>query len=96
MIERILELMKNRNISANKLIIELGLSNSIISDWKRGKSKPSTKAVIKLADYFGVSTDYLLKGVRAPGLQPNDQQLLDKYHAAETGIQESVRKLLDL
>jgi len=58
--ERILELMQKKNIKASKLTSDLGLSVSAITDWKKGKSKPSTDAVIKIAEYFNVTTDYLL------------------------------------
>jgi len=30
------------------------------SQWKKGKFEPSANAIIKIANYFGVSTDYLL------------------------------------
>ena len=62
MINRILELLKINNISAKKLTDELGLSNSAVTDWKKGRAKPSTDAVIKIANYFSVSTDYILTG----------------------------------
>ncbi|MGB4438477.1 MAG: helix-turn-helix transcriptional regulator [Sedimentibacter sp.] len=62
MIERILELLKINCIPAKKLTDELGLSNSAVTDWKKGRAKPSTDAVIKIANYFNVSTDYILTG----------------------------------
>lgn len=60
MIERILQLMDEQGIKGNKLTSELGLSSSAISEWKKGKGKPSTDAVVKIAKYFHVSTDYIL------------------------------------
>ena len=62
MIERILELLKVNCITAKKLTDELNLSNSAVTDWKKGRAKPSTDAVIKIANYFNVSTDYILTG----------------------------------
>lgn len=59
-IDKILKLTAERNISNRKLTIDLGISNSAISEWKKGKAKPSLEAVVKIAKYFGVSTDYLL------------------------------------
>lgn len=40
--------------------IDLGVSQPTISDWESGRKTPSAKSSIKLADYFGVSVDYLL------------------------------------
>lgn len=62
MIERILKLLKERGITAKKLTDELELSNSAITDWKKGKARPSTDAIIKIANYFNVSADYILTG----------------------------------
>lgn len=59
-IERILNLMSQRNISAYQLEKTLGLSNASIQAWRNGRSKPSTDALSKLADYFDVTVDYLL------------------------------------
>lgn len=59
-IKRILDLMELDHISARKLTQELGLANSCISEWKKEKAKPSIDSIIKIATYFGVTTDYLL------------------------------------
>ena len=58
--ERILALMECNDVKASTLTKELSLSHGVVTQWKQGLQKPSTDAIIKLADYFGVSTDYLL------------------------------------
>jgi len=60
--ERIMALIEGSPYNAKQLLKELGLSNSTISDWKRGKGKPSSDAVVKFAEFFGVTTDYILLG----------------------------------
>ena len=62
LIERIIALMAARGIKGIKLATELGLAKNAVSEWKSGKAKPGTEAIIKIADYFGVTTDYLLTG----------------------------------
>lgn len=59
-VEKIQKLINEINISAYTLTQSLGLSNSAISDWKAGRAKPSADALLKIADYFDVSVDYLL------------------------------------
>ncbi len=59
-VERIQELINMNNESAAPLMKKLGMSSTSFSDWKRKKAKPSTEAIIKIAKYFNVSTDYLL------------------------------------
>ena len=34
---------------------------STFSDWKSGRSKPKTQKLMILADYFGVTVDYLIR-----------------------------------
>ena len=41
---------------------DIGLSNSIYSQWNTGKSKPSNKTLVRVANYLGVSVDYLYGG----------------------------------
>lgn len=53
-------LVKARNITCYVLAEELGLSRTLFSDWKRGKSMPKTDKLVKIANYFGVSVEYFL------------------------------------
>ncbi len=38
-----------------------GIAQSVLSDWKTGRSKPKADKLKILADYFGVPIDYFLK-----------------------------------
>ena len=59
-VERILALMKERDVKASHLTKKLSLSHGVVTQWKQGLQKPSTEAVIKIARHFGVTTDWLL------------------------------------
>lgn len=58
--ERIEDLRHSRKISQGKLEKELGFSNGSISKWKN--SMPTPERLKKIADYFGVSVEYLMTG----------------------------------
>ena len=58
--ERFETLRKKRGISQGKLEKELGFSNGSISKWKN--STPTAERLQKIADYFGVSVQYLMTG----------------------------------
>lgn len=60
MLDTILNLMEDFHVTAKQMTSDLGMSGSAISEWKKGKGKPSTDAVVKIAKYFQVSTDYIL------------------------------------
>lgn len=64
---RVKELAAQKHVSLAKVERDLGFSNGIISTWKTGKA--SQDKINSLADYFNVSTDYLLgrsKDVKDP------------------------------
>lgn len=59
-IPNLFKLLKDRGITQSQLSRATGISTGNIGDWKSGKSKPSADKLQILAEYFGVSTDYLL------------------------------------
>ncbi|MDE6276095.1 MAG: helix-turn-helix domain-containing protein [Clostridia bacterium] len=58
------EIIKNlrleRNISQQKLASEIGVSQKAIDYWERGINEPKASYIVRLADFFEVSSDYLL------------------------------------
>lgn len=57
--DKYLSLLKNNNISHYKLSNVADINNSSYRLWKQGK-EPKLETLIKIADYFGVSIDYLV------------------------------------
>lgn len=54
------ELRKERNLSQAALGLKIGVSQKAIDYWERGVNEPKASYIIKLADFFGVSADFLL------------------------------------
>ena len=61
--DRILELRKQKGISQEALADQLGVSRQAISKWESEQSTPELDKIILMSDFFGVTTDYLLKGI---------------------------------
>lgn len=59
-IERILELIKKRGITEYRVAKDLNLASSAFTFWKSNKNTPSAENLVKIAQYFGVTVDYLL------------------------------------
>ena len=59
-LQRVLDLLKSVGISKNKLVTSLGINKNSFVDWENHGNTPSGEIVAKIADYFHVSTDYLL------------------------------------
>lgn len=68
-IERILELLKQKGIEQQRFASDIGVTKQKISEWKSGKTKSYMKYLDIIAEYFNVSTDYLL------GNETPDKQL---------------------
>jgi transcriptional regulator with XRE-family HTH domain len=51
--------MSERGVTAYKLAQSTGISSGNITDWKNGKASPSYGALVKIANYFNVSVEYL-------------------------------------
>lgn len=76
--DRIKYLSKQRDKSLQEVAIELGFSENVFYYWK--KASPSTDKLQKVADYFGVSTDYLLGRENVPEWASNeDVNELEKF-----------------
>lgn len=58
--ERLKALRMEQGIGQNLLAKKLQLSNASISYWETEKQEPTASALFKLAEYFNVSSDYLL------------------------------------
>lgn len=58
--DRIAELRSNAHMSQFQLAKVLGIGTSTLGMYETNKRKPSPKVLKHIADYFNVSTDYLL------------------------------------
>lgn len=58
--ERIRELRGSRGISQIQLAGKLGVTKQSVSNWENDNILPSIEMLVKIANFFEVSTDYLL------------------------------------
>ena len=65
---RLRELRKSRNISQLKLAMDLNMNQNSISRYERGEREADYATLIKFADYFDVSLDYLLERTNNPNI----------------------------
>ena len=68
-LERLYLLMEDRDIKKNALCKTLKISGNSFVNWENRGTLPSAEIIIKLANYFNVTADYLL------GIEKSD----DKY-----------------
>lgn len=70
--EMIRELRTDRGISQETLADVCGVSMQAVSKWENGQSCPDITFLPQLAEYFGVSVDYLLSGQNHITGDPDD------------------------
>lgn len=63
---RLKALRKDRGISQLKLAMDLSMNQNTISRYETGEREADYKTLIKIADYFNVSIDYLLERTENP------------------------------
>lgn len=66
--KRIKYLRQTKELNQVQLSEKLGVAKQSVSNWENDNIMPSVEMVEKIADFFGVSTDYLL-GVTERRLQ---------------------------
>lgn len=71
--EKIKELAEKQGISLNKLEANLGYSRNTIYNMR--KSTPNSERISEIADYFNVSTDYLLGRTDNPNIAKDDETI---------------------
>lgn len=98
MYEIFVKLLEKYGVTAYKVSKATGIGGSTFTDWKNGRSVPKQDKLQKIADYFGVTVDYLITGVEEPQqkeitLTPKDERdiandlkaIMDKLNAEEAG-----------
>ena len=72
------QLLQRNGISAYRVAKEAGVTQTALSNWKNGRNMPSAPTLQKIADYFGVSIDYLMTGKeteeKESKLKPKDER----------------------
>ena len=85
--------LKNSDVSR-----ATGISNMTLSDWKRGVSKPKSDKMKKIADFLGVSVEYLETGkyinFETPEFEKEHLELITLYSQLEKEQKEAVFNLL--
>ena len=77
--EMIESLCRERGITGSKMCDDLGISRSTMTELRKGRAKTmNLEKAGKIAEYFGVSTDYLLGKTPTPSLTRRDERDIEK------------------
>ena len=102
---RLKELRLEKQLTQEQVALGIQTGQSNIGRWEREEVLPTSEFVIKLADFFGVSTDYLLGrtddlGIMVPLSVPShlsyeEQKLLEGYRKLPPNLQQTIQELIE-
>ena len=79
------KMMNERGVTAYKISKETGISDRLIGYWRNGEKLPGAENLLTIANYFGISVDYLLTG----------SNFSDEFSDIETKLVSDYRLLSD-
>lgn len=94
---RITELRESKSLTQEQLSTRLGISRAALSHYEKNRREPDFETLIKLADEFQVSIDYLLGRTKRPEmtLDPDVRQFVDDLELSEQEILERFSLTVD-
>lgn len=91
--DRLTDLRRERRISQKELAAAVGVTTGAVANYEVGSRVPRVNELIKMADYFGVSIDYLLCRTNNPTIPKVEtairglpRELQEKLLDGETGL----------
>lgn len=103
--ERLKQLRKEKNLTQSELGQKINVTKVSISGYESGNRTPDTDTLQRIADFFEVSTDYLLGRTNTPALSKeemdeaefqafaNDPELKRWYRELPKSKEEDLRML---
>ncbi len=102
-LERIVECIGPKHGAKKDLAMYLDIHPNVITNWLGGRNKSYMKYLNQIADYFGVSVDYLLTGEKEkptdsgrPKLEDADIAFYERYSRLSENEKEDMRDFLEL
>lgn len=99
--EKLKQLRKEKNLSQVEMANILNVHQTAVSQWEQGRTTPDMQTLIKIADYFQVTVDYLL-GKNSENIDSynsltvHEKQLIKKYRLLDQHGQKAVNSVLDV
>ena len=93
-VERIDNLLKERNLNRVVLAEAIGIKPQNISAWSVRGTVPAGDICLKIAEYLNVSIEWLIYG-KEDGISNEERWLLSQWKSLDTVQKDTVRTLLE-
>ena len=86
--------LKEKNITAKKMLSDLNYSHSLITQWRKGNT-PSLDKITAISKYLNVPVSYLLGEVQALDLLSDDEQIfLENYRRLDNTCKKIAKVII--
>ena len=92
---RIMDLLKRNGHMEKDLLRSVNLKDTTFNRWKFENSKSFMQHIDGIADYLGVSIDYLVRGYETDGFVAEEKGIIDTYRKLSRKRQEMILNLLN-
>ncbi|MBR1658531.1 MAG: hypothetical protein IJ697_08715 [Synergistaceae bacterium] len=92
---RIMDLLKRNGHTEKDLLRSVNLKDTTFNRWKFENSKSFMQHIDSIADYLGVSIDYLIRGHETDGFVAEEKGIIDIYRKLSRRRQEIILNLLN-
>lgn len=89
---------KTFGLKQDDVAAALGVTRQVYQPYETGRTLPSVKTILKIAEAFDVSTDYLLGRSDIPVLRSSeirDQEFFNAVKSCAAELQSALRKVVD-
>ena len=94
--ENFVKICNDKGVSPSKVVEAVGLKRSAYSQWT-DESVPRKATLMRIADYFGVTVDYLVSGEERaePTLSENEKRCVELLKKIPQQNQETALRILE-
>lgn len=94
------KLRSSKGLSQRDFAVLMGVSNGAVGMWETNKRQPDLDTVLKIANYFKVSTDYLLGQKNSPlvdfDLSNEDIEFINSYKKLQPANQKRIEDYIKI
>lgn len=94
--ERLEMLLAEKKETRTHLAEVIGITNQSFSDWKKRGTIPNADIVLKIANYFNVSVDWLITGTEKENITHEDADFIYKLRQLSEKDKNTVMGLLEM
>lgn len=93
MYENYCRLRDSRGLKDADVVKGTGITKSTFSDWKHGRSAPKQPKLQKIADFFGITLDYLMNGKETEPITRDDGDITKEINKILSEINNDKKEI---